>query len=106
MELQLGPETEKQVDQLYSTLEESLIHLRRVREHLWEEIRAIKGIDSHDSKDYRDLVFSLGNIGSLLTDQFEKIRGAIRSAMALPVCIIDLTEPRLDERTPALSLKS
>jgi len=106
MELQLGPETEKQVDQLYSTLEESLIHLRRVREHLWEEIRAIKGIDGRNSKDYRDLVFSLGNIGSLLTDQFDKIRGAIRSAMALPVCIIDLTEPRLNEKMPALSLKS
>ena len=40
MELRLGPETEKQIDQLYSTLEESLIHLRRVREHLWEEIVA------------------------------------------------------------------
>lgn len=106
MELQLGPDTERQIDQLYSTLEESLIHLRRVREHLWEEIRTIKGVDSHDSKDYRELVFSLGNIGSLLTEQFEKIRGAIRSAMALPVCIIDLTQPRLDEKAPALSLKS
>ena len=103
MELKLGPETENQIDHLYTTLEESLIHLRRVREHLWQEIKTIKGVTSNDSKDYKELVFSLGNIGSLLTDQFEKIRGAIRSAMALPVCIIDLTEPRLDEKIPALS---
>jgi len=103
MELKLGPETENQIDYLYSTLEESLIHLRRVREHLWQEIKTIKGVTSNDSKDYKELVFSLGNIGSLLTEQFEKIRGAIRSAMALPVCIIDLTEPRLEEKIPALS---
>jgi hypothetical protein len=103
MELKLGPETESQIDHLYSTLEESLIHLRRVRENLWQEIKTIKGVTSNDSKDYKDLVFSLGNIGSLLTDQFEKIRGAIRSAMALPVCIIDLTESRVEERVPALS---
>jgi len=106
MELKLGPETEKQIDHLYSTLEESLIHLKRVREHIWEEIKTIKGITSHDSEDYKNLVFSLGNVGSLLNEQFDKIRGAIRSAMALPVCIIDLTEPRKEEKEPVLSLRN
>jgi|GEM_PF-4035514 hypothetical protein len=106
MELKLGPETEEQIDFLYSTLEESLVHLKNVREYIWEEIKTIKGITSHDSADYKNLVFSLGNVGSLLNEQFDKIRGVIRSAMALPVCIIDLTESRKEEKKPALTLKS
>ena len=105
MEFELGPETEKQIDHLYSTLEESMVHLRKVRENLWEEIKTIKGVTSNESDDYRDLVFSLGNIGSMLTDQFEKIREAIRWAMALPVCVFDIS-PKSEKREAVLSLKS
>ena len=105
MEFELGPETERQIDHLYSTLEESMMHLKKVRENLWKEIKAIKGIAGNESDDYRELVFSLGNIGKMLTDQFERIRDAIKWAMALPVCVFDIPS-EAEKRGPVLSLKS